>query len=459
MLRLRPLVHGLCLSLLLSSITPALAQLRAKEGPGISPRIPAVRNLSTELKIEGIQTTSDYIVAVINQEIITHTDVDKRVARIQETAPAGTRLPPPDELRRQVLDALIDEKVQISHAKALGLGISDAEVDSAIENIAAQNQLTLAGLRQRMQADGLDFDRYRNSLREQVLLQRLRDREVNARIQISDKEISDFLANDPSAQNEVALNLAHILIAVPEKASPKEIAALQAKAQDLQEQASRGVNFTQLVRDYSDDPSTKETGGGIGLRPVSRLPELFVRAVDGLQVGGVAAVVRSNAGFHVVKLVERENSAQATYTQQRSRHILLRANPKQSTQEQQARLAEIRKRIVGGQASFAQMARQYSEDGSAAHGGDLGWASPGQFVPEFERVLLTLQPGQISEPIVSRFGVHLIQLMERREVQLTDEQKREAARTVLRERRFEDAYEEWARELRAAAWVDLRDAP
>jgi peptidyl-prolyl cis-trans isomerase SurA len=457
---LSALVHGVCLSLLISSAAPAFAQLRKRaDAPSVSPHIPGSGSLSTELKLAGVPTTSDYIVAVVNQEPITHTDVDKRVTRIQDTAQPGTRLPPTDELRRQVLDALIDEKVQISYAKTIGMDISDAEVDSAIENIAAQNQLSLADLKSRMQSDGLDFQRYRNSLREQILLQRLREREVSNRIQISDADIDAFIKDDPAAQTEVALNVAHILIAVPDKATPAQVQALQAKAQGIQERAAQGANFTQLAKDFSNDTNTRDQGGAFGLRPISRLPELFVATAGKLKVGQVAPLVRSNAGFHIIKLVERENTAQATYTQQRARHILLRTSPKVSTEEQIARMNDIRKQITGGTASFAQMARQYSEDGSAAKGGDLGWAAPGQFVPEFEKVLITLQPGQISEPVVSRYGVHLIQLIERREVQLTDQQKREAAKSVLRERRFEGAYEEWARELRAAAWIDMRDAP
>ncbi len=451
------LVHGLCLCLLVSTTAPAWAQF--KQTPAVTPRIPGARNLSTELKIEGMQTTSDYIQAVVNQEPITHTEVEKRVARITDTAPAGARLPPPDELRRQVLDALIDEKVQISYAKTIGMDIPDAEVDGAIENIAAQNQMTLVDLRARMQADGLDFQRYRNSLREQLLLQRLREREVNSRIQISDEDLNAFMKEDPAAQSEVALNVAHILIAVPEKATQVQVAALQTKAQSIQERAAQGANFAQLAKEFSADASTRDQGGALGLREASRLPELFVATTAKLKVGQVAPVVRSNAGFHIIKLVERENSAQATYTQQRARHILLRTNPQQPVREQIDRMLEIRKQIVGGQTSFAQMARQYSEDGSGARGGDLGWAVPGQFVPEFEKALAALQPGQISEPVVSRYGVHLIQLLERREVQLNEQQKREAAKQVLRERRFEPTYEEWARELRAAAYIEMRDAP
>jgi len=453
------LVHGLCLSLLVGTSAPALAQLRRTDSPAVTPRIPGARALSTDLSLPGKQSTADFIVAVVNQEPITHTDVEKRVNRIQDTAQSGARLPAPDELRRQVLDALIDEKVQVSYAKSIGMDVTDAEVEAAVENIAAQNQLSLSELKQRMATDGLDFARYKTSLREQLLLQRLREREVNTRIQITDNDITEFMKDDPAAQTEVALNVAHILIAVPDKATPAQVQALQAKAQGIQERASVGGNFAQLAKEFSADPDTRNEGGAFGMRDVSRLPELFVAAASKLKVGQVGPLVRSNAGFHIIKLIQRENSAQATYTQQRARHILIRTTPKLSTGEIVARMNGIRKQIVDGQASFAQAARQYSEDGSGARGGDLGWTAPGQFVPEFEKALLALQPGQISEPVVSRFGVHLIQLIERREVQLTEAQKREAAKTVLRERRFEATYEEWARELRAAAWIEMRDAP
>lgn len=453
------LARGLMLCLAVATAaTPAWSQLRRNDGPATAPRIPGNRLLSTELKLTGVQTTSDYIVAVVNQEPITHTEVDKRVSRIQEGA-QGSRLPSPDELRRQVLDALIDEKVQLSYARNMGMNVGDAELDSAIENIAAQNQLSLAELRQRMAIDGLDYDRYRTSLREQILVQRLREREVTARIPVSDEEVTAFLKEDPAAQMESALNLAHILVAVPEGATPAQLAQAQAKAADLQRRVAGGENFAKLVKQHSDDRNTRDEGGAFGMREISRLPELFVNAVQGLKVGEVSQVVRSNAGFHIVKVLERESTSQATYTQQRARHILLRASPQQDTAALVARMNDIRKQIVGGQTSFAQMARQYSEDGSGAKGGDLGWTSPGQFVPEFEKALISLQPGQISEPVVSRYGVHLIQLMERREVQLSDAQRREAARSVLRERKFESAYEEWARELRAAAYVEMRDAP
>ncbi|WP_374316080.1 peptidylprolyl isomerase [Aquabacterium sp.] len=446
------------LALLTAGQQPALAQgFRLDSTPTLGGGLGSPGSLSTQLSLPGAPSTADYIVAVVNQEPITHQDIEKRVSRIIATAAPGARLPNRDELRRQVLDALIDEKVQLGQAKTLGMDISDSELDAAVENIATQNQLSLSELRARMKQDGLDFDRYRSSLKEQMLLERVRAREVTSRIQISDEDIDAFYAGTNAAG--VAYNLAHILIPVPEKASSAQIEALRVQAEDLRARAARGESFSELVKAYSGDPTTKAQGGVIGMRPATRLPDVFVDAVKDVKVGGIAPVVRSSAGFHVVKLVERENTAKATYTQQRARHILLRTSATLTSDQAKARMNEIRRQIVDGQASFAQMARQYSEDGSAMRGGDLGWASPGQFVPEFEQALSALQPGQVSQPVVSRFGVHLIQLIERREVALSDQQKREAARSVLREQRFDAAYDEWARELRAAAWVEMRDAP
>ncbi|HET8870511.1 MAG TPA: peptidylprolyl isomerase [Aquabacterium sp.] len=438
---------------------PSHAQFKLGDPSHVTPRMQTNQELDSKaIDSATRKTTADYIVAVVNQEVITHSDIDRRLARIQQSA-QGQELPPVDELRKQVLDLLIDEKVQVNQAKVLGMDVSDAEVDGTIESIAAQNQMSVSEMRARMASQGMDFTRYRNSLREQLLLQRVREREVTARIKITDEELDQIIAKDAQNGIEASLNLAHILIRVPEGASPQEVAQLQARAQEIRDQAARGVNFTQLARQYSDDLNTAKSGGVFGSRPISKLPELFVNAVSSIKVGEVAPLVRSGAGFHIIKLIERENASLATYTQQRVRHILLRTSPQQDAKAVMAKMIDIRRQIVGGQASFPQMARQYSEDGSAVRGGDLGWSSPGQFVPEFEKALAELQPGQISDPVVTRFGVHLIQLLERREVALTPEQKREIARNMLREQRFEATYTDWARELRASTWVEVRDAP
>lgn len=425
--------------------------------PVVAPIIPGAQHLSTNLQLPGTETTADYILAVVNNEPIVHTDVDKRVARIINSAQPGTQLPPTDVLSQQVLDALIDEKIQLQYGKSVGMAVADEEVDEAIANIAAQNQITLVDLRQRMKADGLDYARYRDSLRDQMILERIRAREVNTRILISEDAVDTYMAQQAAKGLNVDLNLAHILIAVPADASADVVAKLTEKANTLHQQAVVGGNFNQLAKTFSDDNGTRDMGGSLGLRPADRLPEIFVAAVKGLKVGEIAPLLRSNVGFHIVKLVEREDAKLGSYTQQRARHILIRTSQQVSEQQALATIQDIRKQLVDGQASFAELARKYSEDGSATKGGDLGFASPGQFVPEFENALTALQPGEISPPIPTRFGVHLAQLIERREVALTPEQKREAVRSVLREQRFEAAYEEWARELRATAFVDKRD--
>lgn len=457
--RVCTLIGGVALACAALSTSSAWAQFKLGAPSQVTPRMQTNQELDTRAADGAVRkTTADYIVAVINQEVLTRTDVDRRVARIMAQS-QGQGVPPMDQLRQQVLDLLIDEKVQVAQAKVLGMDIADAEVDGTIESIAAQNKMTVAQMRARMQSDGMDFIRYRNSLREQLLLQRVREREVTARIKISDEEIDAVIKKDAQNGAEVLLNLAHIFIRVPENATDAEVASLQAKAQEIQAQAAIGANFTELAKQNSDDSNTAKTGGVFGSRPESRLPELFVNAVKDLKVGQVSKVVRSGAGFHIIKLIERENASKASYTQQRVRHILLRIGAQQDPKTVMERVIDIRKQIVEGQSSFPQMARQYSEDGSATRGGDLGWSSPGQFVPEFEKALAILQPGQVSEPVVSRFGIHLIQLMERREVELTPEQKRESAKGILREQRFESTYADWARELRASTWVEVRDAP
>lgn len=453
-----------CVGLLSLGADVSLAQTKPvkrdqNEAPKVAPRIPGVKHLSTQLKLAGVETTADYIMAVVNSELITFTDVDKRVSRIIDNAPAGSNVPAPDALRQQVLDALIDEKIQLQFARATGMTVSDEEVDDAVSNIAAQNQISLAELRSRMKADGLDYDRYRNSLRDQMMLERIRAREVNRRIEISEDDIDAFNAEHAANGRDVNLNLAHILIAVPENASEDTVAKLAEKANGLRQRALSGTaDFSQLAKEFSDDTGTKNEGGSFGMRPADRLPELFTDAVKALKTGAIAPLFRSGAGFHILKLIDRQAAAQSSYTQQRARHILVRTSPQVPEKVALARMADILKKIASGQASFEQMARENSQDGSAAKGGDLGFASPGQFVPEFEKVLNGLQPGEMSQPVVSRFGVHLIQLIERREVPLSEQQKRDSVRAQLREQRFETAYEEWSRELRAAAFVEIRNA-
>jgi peptidyl-prolyl cis-trans isomerase SurA len=403
--------------------------------------------------------SGDYIVAVVNQEVVTNSEVQQRLQRAeQDAASSNARLPDRDTLMRELLDQLIDERAQLSAARDGGVRVDEAEIDRAVTNVAAQNQITVAQLRERLRSEGLDYVRFRNTLRDQILLERIREREVQSRIRITDADIEAWLAQQREKNGAATeYNVAQILLSVPENAAPAVIAQRRQQGVALLQRLRSGEDFTALVREASD--GSKERGGELGLRRADKLPDLFVEAVGPLRAGEVAPqVLRSGAGFHLLKLVDRREAA-LTVQQQRARHILLRPGAKLTQETIVRRLTGYKRQIEAGTAKFEDLARQLSEDGSAANGGDLGWASPGQFVPEFEQALSALRPGAIADPVVSRFGVHLIQLLERREQRLDAREQREMARAALREQKTDDAYTDWAREVRARAYVELRDPP
>lgn len=418
--------------------------------------------LALPVQAQGSQA-ADYIVAVVNSDPITNSDVAAAVARITRDANAQRQsLPPQDELRRRVLERLINERAQLQLAAEKGVRIEPDAVDATEEAIARQNQISVAQLRQRVAKDGMTVTQFRRQLRDQLVLQRLHEREVEARMRITDADIDRFLAeqqgsvNDPAAQE---VNLAHLLITVPEKASADEVARLQKLADTLLLRARSGTDFAALVHEAS--AADRSNGGQMGLRRADRYPPLFVQATAALEVGAVSDVVRSGAGFHLLKVVERRAPTVAvpTVTQSRARHILLRPSAQLTQEAAVAQLTDMRTRILAGKARFEDLAKEFSQDGSAAQGGDLGWAPPGMFVPEFEEPMNRLADGQISMPVVSRFGAHLIQLLERRRVELTQAELRGQARAKLREARYDDAFAEWAKEVRANAFVEMREPP
>ena len=408
-----------------------------------------------------VPSTADYIVAVVNQELVTNGELQGRIARIREDAQRNkAALPPQAELRKQVLEALIDDRVQVTNARETGPKLDEAEIDRAVANVAVQNQMTMVQLRARLQQQGVAFATFRNNVRDQLLTERVREREVNQRIRIGSDEVDALLdKRRAAAGGTVQINLAQILVTVPEGATPEQIAQRGARAEAALARVRGGEAFDAVAREVSED-GNKAQGGVIGLRPSDRLPDPFVEFVRTLKPGDVGAtLLRSGAGFHVIKLLERSDGAVFTVQQTRARHILLRVSPQLPAQAAARRLAEFKRQILSGAKTFEQLARDNSEDGSAAQGGDLGWTSPGGFVPEFEEAMNALPPGGMSEPLVSRFGVHLIQVIERRQVALDLKQQREQARNILREQRFDEAYVEWVRDLRGRAYVELRDAP
>lgn len=401
----------------------------------------------------------DHIVAIVNQELVTAVEVRARTDALRQAAARAGQPPQPTAAwRRLALDELIDERVVVTHAREVGGRVDDADLDRAVASVAAQNQLTPAQLREALQAQGLDMTRFRANLRDQILVERAREREVVGRIVVGDEEIDRELAARAQAAGAGAeLNLAQILVTVPEGADAAGVAERRARAEAALARVRGGEPFDRVAREVSED-ANRERGGEIGPRPAARLPDLFVQAVAGLQPGQVhGELLRSGAGFHVLKLVGRQAGIDPALVQTRARHILLRVSPQASAEQAAARLAEIKREIESGARRFEDAARAFSEDGSAAQGGNLGWFSPGMMVPEFEQPASRLAPGAISEPVRSRFGVHLIQVLERRALELTAEQRREQVRNQLRERKFEQAYEDWVTELRALAYIELRE--
>ncbi|HSV35641.1 MAG TPA: peptidylprolyl isomerase [Ramlibacter sp.] len=445
-----------CAAQALALNLPAAAQgLRVPPSAGSRP---AARPADTSPR------AADYIVAVVNSEPVTNNEVRARMARFeQQLAQQGQALPPRAEFARQVLERVISEKAQLQLARETGIKIDEAAVDQAEQTVARQNQVEVTELRRRLAADGMTLVQFREDLRNQLVLTRLRERELESRVRVSDLEVDQFLreqqnSNDISRQE---INLAHILVAVPENASDAQVAAQRAKAQRALERARAGDDFAKLARDLSDSPDGAATGGLVGLRTADRYPPLFVQAIQNLPVGGVADIIRSGAGFHVVKLVDKRQAGAVatTVVQNRARHILLRPTAQMSESAALQRLADFKRRVQAGQADFAQLAREHSQDASAPNGGDLGWANPGLFVPEFEDVVNRLTPNQVSDPVISRFGVHLIQLLERRQATLSQREQRDLARNLVREKKLDEAYAQWAQDVRGRAYVEFREPP
>ena len=407
--------------------------------------------------------SADFIVAVVNSEPITNREVHALTLRLQADAATQGRALDAAEAKRLALEQLINDKAQIQQARDAGIVVDELALDQAEAGVASNNQLSREALRQRLQQDGVSPAAFREQLRNQLLLTRVREREVEARVRISELEVEQFLQEQLQAQAArapVNLNLAMILLAVPENSSAEQTRLLEARAQEVARRARSGDNFAELAQAFSQASDRGANGGVMGLRAADRYPDLFVQAVASLPVGGVSQVLRSGAGFHVLKVLERQQApATLVVTQTRARHILLRLSPQLTQAQALAQLAALRQDIVSGRADFAEAAKRLSQDGSAAQGGDLGWANPGMFVPEFEQVMNRLRPGQVAEPLVSRFGVHLIEVTDRRDAPMSDAEQRALARNVLREKKLDEAYAAWVQDVRGRAYVEMREPP
>lgn len=384
----------------------------------------------------------DFIVAVVDALPITNHDVQLRAEQLrQQLSQQGRSIPPTSSLLRETLEGLINEKALLQFAKETGVE-AEAVPTEPLTGTPANSA------------------RERQDQRDQLTLRRLTERNVPARIKISDLEIEQALRDRQGSQvNTTAeIELGHILIAVPENASEAHVSLLQAKAQSTLSRLKRGDNFAVVAKEVSDG-ADRDKGGLMGLRPADRYPTLFVEATQGLSVGELSPVVRSGAGFHILKLVNKRSNNTMTVTETRVRHILLRPSSQLSQTAARAQLAESRRQIDAGKADFAKVAQEISQDASAANGGDLGWVGPGMFVPEFEQVMNKLTVGQLSDPVISRFGVHLIQVLARRDAALSEREMRDIVRNSLREKKYDETLQLWIQEVRGRAYVEYRDAP
>jgi peptidyl-prolyl cis-trans isomerase SurA len=430
---------------------PAWAQSTAPAGAAAAPveARPATRLL-------------DRVVAVVNDEVITFNELRARLAIAeQQLKRQNIALPPRAVLARQVLERMIVDRAQLQLARETGVRVDDATVNATIARIAEQNGMTLPQFRERLEREGITFARFREDVRDDIIMNRLRDREVDSRIQISEGEIDNFLAEKAGvAAGSVEYNVAHILLRVPENASAEAIDAVRRRAEDLLAQAKGGADFAQLAASFSNAPEAL-AGGELGWRTAERLPTIFFDAVKDLKAGELGPIVRSAGGFHVLKLVGKRSAiegklATAPVQQTRVRHILLRVSEATPEADVLRRLTDLRERIVKGGQDFGQLARLHSVDPSATRGGDLGWIYPGDTVPEFERAMNALAIGAVSEPVKTPFGWHLIQVQERRTEESPLERNRLAARQALRDRKADEAYLDWLQQLRDRTYVELK---
>ncbi|MHB1292035.1 MAG: peptidylprolyl isomerase [Sulfuricella sp.] len=396
------------------------------------------------------------IVAVVNNEVITQFELNDRMRIVmQQLQKRGTPLPPREVLEKQMLERIITDRVQLQFAKETGIRVDDLQLDKTLQRVAQENNMTVEAFRGALEKDGVSFAKFREEIRDEVILGRLREREVENRITVSDGEVESFLSSRAAQTGgEDEFNLAHILVRVPEQASPEQIQDKRAHAEKALAELKK-VDFAQVAASYSDAPDALQ-GGVVGWGAASRLPALFLETVNGLKPGETSAVLRSPNGFHILKLLDKRSQGGALIVQKtHARHILIKTSEIVSETDAKNRMIQLKERIDNG-ADFAELARLHSEDGSASKGGDLGWLSPGETVPEFERAMDALKPGEISVPVKSPFGWHLIQVLERRSEDVSKERQALMARQEIRARKADEAYENWLRQLRDQAFVEYR---
>lgn len=398
----------------------------------------------------------DHIVAVVNDEVITRQELARRYAEVvQGLSRQNTPLPPRAVLEKQLLERMVTELALQQHARSTGIRTDPTQVERALQRIAAQNNLDLPGLAAALEREGQSLDGMRDTIRNELLIARARERDVDNRVAVSDAEIDGYLQTQAQQGTETEYDFSHILVTVPENASPEQVQARRARAEDILAQLGAGADFAQLSASYSDASNALQ-GGAFGWRASGKIPALFADALKPLEPGQIAPLLRSSNGFHILKLNDKRGlDATLSVVQTHVRHILIKTNELTSEDDARNRLLQLKERVENGVA-FDELARLHSEDASSSRGGDLGWINPGDTVPDFEKAMNALQPNEVSAPIQSPFGWHLIQVLGRRDQDVTEERQKLMARQALRERKAEEAFQDWVRQIRDSAYVELR---
>jgi len=418
--------------------------------------LPGLLNLPAVAAEETVKTL-DHIVAVVDNDVITRGELDDRMRTIkQQLEKQGTPLPPAEALEKQLLERMITDRLQFQYAAQTGLRVDDNQLDKTLERIAEQNKLGMTEFRRALETDGINFNKFREDIRREILLARLREREVDNRVNVTESEIDNLLTSKTArGESDDEVEVAHILVRVPEQSSPEEVQKLRAKAEGALKKLQEGADFGQISAGFSDAPNALE-GGKLGWKKLSQLPELFQEPLKALKAGEISPLLRSSNGYHILKVTDRKGASVALVVQQtHARHILVKPSEVMIDSEAQRRLTGIKERVDNG-GSFEELARQYSEDGTANKGGDLGWVNPGDTVPDFEKAMNALAPGETSAPVRSPFGWHIIQVLERRSQDMTKEAARLKARKEIKARKADEAYQDWIRELRDRAYVEYR---
>ena len=428
-------------SLLFAALALAAVAVSAQKAPSAPPRPAAL----------------DRVVAVVNDEAVTQYDLEeaKRIV-LQQLKQQNVQQPAPDVLDKQLLERLVTERALLQYAKESGIKVDDTQVERTIQRIAEDNKMTLDALRQALAKDNVPYAKYRDDVRNEIIIQRLREREVENRITVSEAEVEQYLATiKAQSGGEAEYRLAHILVLVPEQASSAQIEAKRRRADEALKSVTEGTDFGQVAAGFSD-ASDALSGGNLGWRPGARLPTVFVDVVRGMKVGEVSPVLRSAAGFHIVKLLERRSHDEPSVVDQtHARHILVRVNEVTSEADAKAKIERLKDRLDSG-AKFADMAKLNSEDPSSAKGGDLGWINPGDVVPAFEEAMNKLAENQVSTPVRTSFGWHLIEVLGRRKQDVTADRERTQAQLAIRQRKSEEGFQDWVRQTRDRAYVEVR---